>query len=200
MRFMCFCFCFWTWFLSGTMLTRSGRSTAEDSPEPLLAGAFAQEITPQKLPISINGNMQDHQATSVHDPLHARCIVLKSGETSLAIVICDSCAIPRTLIDKAKDVASKQTGIPENFEHSDLGDACSFVSNSDIFVPERSRQRLLLFSRRTNRCRASNALNSVSWNRLASVGVRSRRSRYFSIVAGMWVASRNGGEPVRHEG
>lgn len=110
MRFLCVCLCCWAWFLPGTMLSRS--LLAQEALEPLMAGAFAQEITPQKLPISINGNMADQQAASVHDPLHARCIVLKSGDTSLVIVICDSCAIPRTLIDEAKVLASSKTGIP----------------------------------------------------------------------------------------
>ena len=43
------------------------------------AGAFAQDISPEELPISINGNMKDGKATMVHDRIHARCIVLDDG-------------------------------------------------------------------------------------------------------------------------
>jgi hypothetical protein len=76
------------------------------------AGAFAMDITPTKLPISTNGSMQDIIAKSVHDRLHARCLVLDDGATRLALVVCDSCAIPRTLLDEAKRLANQATGIP----------------------------------------------------------------------------------------
>src|SRR6516164_5598621 len=43
------------------------------------AGAFAQDITPAKFPISVNGGMTDRQATKAYDRLHARCLVLDDG-------------------------------------------------------------------------------------------------------------------------
>ena len=70
------------------------------------------DITPPKLPISVNGGMQDRQATAVHDRLHARCLVLDDGSTKLAIVVCDSCMIPRAIHEATKRRASKRTGIP----------------------------------------------------------------------------------------
>ena len=75
------------------------------------AGAFAMDITPNKLPISIAGNLRDVIATKVHDPLHARCLVLDDGTMKIAIVICDSCMIPREIFDEAKKRASRTTGI-----------------------------------------------------------------------------------------
>lgn len=78
----------------------------------LRAGAYAQDITPQKFPISVNGGFQDRQATRAHDPLHARCLVLEDGKTALALVVVDSCMIPREILDKAKALAAKKTGIP----------------------------------------------------------------------------------------
>jgi hypothetical protein len=85
-----------------------------DDAKTFRAGAFAQDITPKKFPISVNGNMRDTLATKVHDPLHARCLVLDDGRTKLAIAVCDSCMIPREIIDAAKQRATKATGIPEN--------------------------------------------------------------------------------------
>ena len=76
------------------------------------AGAFAQDITPTKFPISVNGNFADKKATSAHDPLHARCLVLDDGSTKLALAVVDSCLIPREIHDAAKAIASKKTGIP----------------------------------------------------------------------------------------
>ncbi|MCI0699706.1 MAG: hypothetical protein L0241_01300 [Planctomycetia bacterium] len=78
----------------------------------LRAGAFAMDITPEKFPISVNGGMADRKATSANDPLHARCLVLDDGTTKLAIVVVDSCMIPRQIIEDAKARAAKLTGIP----------------------------------------------------------------------------------------
>lgn len=78
----------------------------------LRAGAAAVDITPLRLPVSMTGSFQDRQATGVHDRLHARSLVLDDGETRIAIVVCDSCLIPRDIHDEAKESASKRTGIP----------------------------------------------------------------------------------------
>ncbi|HEY4261440.1 MAG TPA: hypothetical protein VGM98_14830, partial [Schlesneria sp.] len=100
----------------GTVLVFVGRKSGDvlgaDPVQSLQAGAVAQDITPLEFPISVNGNMADVQATAAHDRLHARCLVLANGETSLAIVVCDSCMIPRELIDAARQQASAKTGIP----------------------------------------------------------------------------------------
>jgi neutral ceramidase len=77
----------------------------------LSAGAFAMDVTPTKFPISVNGNMADVQARGANDPLHARCLVLDDGTTKLAIVVVDSCMIPRELVLDAKAQATKATGI-----------------------------------------------------------------------------------------
>ncbi len=92
--------------------TISEEVIAAESPQSLRAGAFAQDITPTEFPISVNGNMTDTLAQSAHDPLHARCLVLSNAETTLAIVVCDSCMLPRELLDEAKRLANEQTGIP----------------------------------------------------------------------------------------
>lgn len=78
----------------------------------LKAGAFAQDVTPTRFPISVNGNMTDIQAKAANDPLHARCVVLDDGSTKLAIVVVDSCMIPRELVLDAKAQATRRTGIP----------------------------------------------------------------------------------------
>lgn len=94
------------------MLSTTALATAEDAPRGLLAGAYAQDITPPRFPITVNGNMADHLAKAAHDPLHARCLVLANGDTQLALVTCDSCMIPREIMDSAKHRASYRTGIP----------------------------------------------------------------------------------------
>jgi hypothetical protein len=90
-----------------------GTSGVGLAQKPVLrAGAFAQDVTPEKFPVSVNGGFADRWAKSAHDPLHARCLVLDDGKTKLAIVVVDSCMIPRELLDAAKTLAEKKTGIP----------------------------------------------------------------------------------------
>lgn len=81
-------------------------------PGGLRAGAFAMDVTPTTFPISVNGGMSDRKATVANDPLHARCLVLDDGKTKVAFVVVDSCMIPRELMDTAKALAEKKTGIP----------------------------------------------------------------------------------------
>jgi neutral ceramidase len=78
----------------------------------LRAGAYAQDVTPEKFPVSVNGGFADRKATSANDPLHARCLVLDNGKTKVAIVVVDSCMIPKELMDAAKALAEKRTGVP----------------------------------------------------------------------------------------
>ncbi len=76
------------------------------------AGAAAQDITPATWPVHLVGSFSERGAEKAWDRLHARALVLDDGQTRLALVIVDSCLIPRSLFDEAKQRASKQTGIP----------------------------------------------------------------------------------------
>src|SRR6266478_5889771 len=87
-------------------------TNAQDKSKLFRAGAFAGDITPTKFPVSVNGGMQDRQAKSAHDRMHARALVLDDGTTKIALVVCDSCMIPRQITDAAKALAQKATGIP----------------------------------------------------------------------------------------
>jgi neutral ceramidase len=76
------------------------------------AGAFAIDISPLDLPVIVNGGMSERVIDRVEDRLHARCIVLDDGKVMAAIVVVDSCMIPRELLDEAKEMARAATGIP----------------------------------------------------------------------------------------
>lgn len=84
---------------------------APPAAKPFRAGAHAIDITPKTFPVSVNGGMADIQATSAHDPLHARCLVLDDGHTRIAFAVCDSMAIPRELMEDAKQQVLQRTGI-----------------------------------------------------------------------------------------
>src|SRR6185503_5906583 len=72
------------------------------------AGAATSNVTPW-FGVSINGGFNDHKVLHVHDELHARCIVLDDSQTRLALVVVDSCMVPREIFDEAKRVASERT-------------------------------------------------------------------------------------------
>src|SRR4051812_21364405 len=77
----------------------------------LRAGAYAQDVTPETFPVVVNGNFTEVIATKANDPLHARALVLEDGGTTIAIVVVDSCMLPRELLDEAKARAGRLTGI-----------------------------------------------------------------------------------------
>jgi hypothetical protein len=84
-----------------------------DAPAKVFcAGAFAVDITPLELPVLVNGGVRERIVDKVNDPLHARCLVLDDGTKQIAIVVVDSCIIPRSLADEAKALAAKDTQIP----------------------------------------------------------------------------------------
>ena len=86
-------------------------ASAADS-RPFKAGAFAQDITPTKLPSPINGNMKGNFSSSVTDPMHARSVALHDGRTEIILCIVDACMIPREICEAAKAIAAKATGVP----------------------------------------------------------------------------------------
>ena len=83
------------------------------APAPQLrAGAAAVDITPTVWPLPLIGSFSYRPATSAHDPLHVRALVLDDGQTQLAIAVVDSCYVQRDVLDDAKQRASERTGIP----------------------------------------------------------------------------------------
>lgn len=78
----------------------------------LQAGAFAQDITPTKLPSPINGNMKGAFSSTVTDPMHARCLAVSRGKDEIIFCVVDACMIPREICEKAKELAAKETGVP----------------------------------------------------------------------------------------
>ncbi|MEO8428838.1 MAG: LamG-like jellyroll fold domain-containing protein [Verrucomicrobiota bacterium] len=75
------------------------------------AGAGVSDITPTNFPVIVNAMFTERNANRAHDPLRARCLVLDDGTTRLAIAVVDTCMMPRDLLDQAKDLAWRSTGI-----------------------------------------------------------------------------------------
>ena len=76
------------------------------------AGAVAVDITPVRFPVIVNGGFLEKVAKEAHDRLYARALVMESGRVRVAVVVVDSCMMPRDLLDRAKELARERTGIP----------------------------------------------------------------------------------------
>src|SRR5690606_23367869 len=95
--------------LAGAWLLTASFATAEAGA--LRAGAATSNITPP-LGELIVGGWSPIPATYIHDELHARCVVLNDGTTTLAIVLCDNVGIPREVFDRAKEFIAAECSIP----------------------------------------------------------------------------------------
>jgi putative membrane-bound dehydrogenase-like protein len=96
-------------FLTWILLTWNTHAAS-----PFMAGASAVEISPAQWPVRVNGGFTERSADRVVDPLQAKALVMEHRGVRVAFCVVDTCMIPRTLIDKAKTLASKATGIPAN--------------------------------------------------------------------------------------
>ncbi len=76
------------------------------------AGAYAIDITPTKFPVIVNGMFLERIAEKAYDRIYARCLVMDDGAARVAVVVVDSCMMPRDLLDRAKEMAQTRTGIP----------------------------------------------------------------------------------------
>jgi hypothetical protein len=83
-----------------------------DGANAFRAGAYAVDITPPKFPVIVNGMFLERIAEKAHDRIYARCLVMDDGAVRLAMVVVDSCMVPRDLLDRAKKMAQVRSGIP----------------------------------------------------------------------------------------
>ena len=86
-------------------------ANAPARPAEFRAGAAVVDVTPTQLPVLVNGGMLSRSADGVRKPIQARALVLDDGRERLAIVVVDSCMMPRVLLDEAKQLAAQRTQI-----------------------------------------------------------------------------------------
>ena len=98
-------------WLSSVAVILFSACAAQAADNVFQAGAARVDATPQHLPAIVNGSMLERLVEEVNDPLHVRAVVMDDGETKIAMVLVDSCMMPRDLLDKAKAQAAAKTGI-----------------------------------------------------------------------------------------
>ena len=85
---------------------------ADDAKAPeLRAGAATSNITPE-LGLPIVGGFAPFPSDSVHDDLHARCLVLDNGQSKIALVVCDLLGLQGRISVEARKLIEQRTGIP----------------------------------------------------------------------------------------
>lgn len=88
----------------------------------LQVGAAVVDVTPDQMPVLVNGGMVSRTADAVKTRVNARAIVVsnanRDGDSSsnatqqrIAIVVVDSCMVPKELLDDAKKRAASRTKI-----------------------------------------------------------------------------------------
>jgi putative membrane-bound dehydrogenase-like protein len=97
--------------LVGLLLAGLFVAPSEAAKKVFRAGAYAVDITPTNFPVIVNGGFREKTTDTVNDRLHARCLVVDDGRGRIAIVVVDSCMVPRNLLDQAKAMAARTTGI-----------------------------------------------------------------------------------------
>jgi len=77
----------------------------------LKVGAAVVDVTPLQFPVLVNGGMLSRSVDTVNTRINARAVVVDDGSERLAIVVVDSCMMPRPLLDDVKALAATRTDI-----------------------------------------------------------------------------------------
>lgn len=79
--------------------------------EGFRAGVAEVDVSPPFFPVLRNGSFIEGSETTLLDPLFARAFVLEDHDMTLAIVVVDSCMLPRDFCDRVKALAVRETGL-----------------------------------------------------------------------------------------
>lgn len=90
-------------------LAQSPAKINTDRTTVFQAGAAVIDVTPDQLPVLVNGNFMPVSADKVKTRVNARAVVLRKGDEQIAMVVVDSCMLPQILIDDIKLRAAQRT-------------------------------------------------------------------------------------------
>ncbi|MBD3673157.1 MAG: neutral/alkaline non-lysosomal ceramidase N-terminal domain-containing protein [Planctomycetaceae bacterium] len=95
----------------GGSLTHPISAAEPETPTELQVGLAETDITPP-VGFPMAGYYHERLAEGAIDPLKAKAIVFREGETAAALVVCDLIGIATDLSREVRKAASKKTGIP----------------------------------------------------------------------------------------
>jgi hypothetical protein len=93
-------------------LLASALQSSEAAGRVFRAGAAVVDISPTNFPVIVNAMFTERSATGVVDRLEARSLMLDDSLNRISLTVVDSCMLPRDLLDRAKHIASRVTGVP----------------------------------------------------------------------------------------
>jgi len=85
--------------------------TSPSAHRSLRVGLATRDITPP-VGYRLAGYFYERRSTAAHDPLHAKAIVFRQGDSRFAWVVCDLCQTSPEVVEQARAAASRKTGIP----------------------------------------------------------------------------------------
>ena len=150
--------------------TLPGWLSVVNAGEPMQVGTGVTEITPPEgYPMS--GYFYERGATGTLDPLYAKAVVFKQGDSSAALIVCDMIGVDLQLTEAIRGKVVELTGIPaENIvvaaTHSHTGpnykaDLLAYLENNN--APGRARYIPYLVDRcSTAAADATHALRPVT--------------------------------------
>ncbi len=77
----------------------------------LSVGAAVVDISPTQMPVLVNGGMTSRTANEIRTRINARTIVISNENERVAMVVVDSCMVPKEILDDAKQRAASRTKI-----------------------------------------------------------------------------------------
>ncbi len=81
------------------------------TPAELEIGVAVTDITPPTA-YRMSGYFHERLSSGAHDPLRAKAMVFRQGETQAALVFCDLIGISLDVSRRARKEAERRTGIP----------------------------------------------------------------------------------------
>lgn len=89
----------------------TGQKSHPQTPKSLQAGVAVADITP---PVGYRmcGYFNERLSTGVLNPLHAKALVLRQGDTRIAMVFCDLIGLSIDVSRRARDQIERELGIP----------------------------------------------------------------------------------------
>lgn len=77
----------------------------------LRSGAASVRITPDQ-PMPMAGYYNTRLSTNTHDDLYSKAVVIETGGTRVALVVCDLISLPRKVVTDAREIISRTTSVP----------------------------------------------------------------------------------------
>jgi hypothetical protein len=102
------------WAAALWMIVLASGCTSQPPRSSLEVGLATRDITPP-VGYRMAGYFYERRSTAVHDPLHAKAIVFRQGDTRFAWVVCDLCQTSPEVVERARAEASRETGIPPDY-------------------------------------------------------------------------------------